>query len=318
MQMDNDRMLTVVITTRNKAALLREALDSVLSAEISLLPTDIIVADDASTDGTPDVAREYGVRYTRVQSGTCAGTRNAGLALVDTEFVTVLDDDDRWLPGNMQPQLDALMRNPAAAYAYGKVQPTDHNLVPDGEPLPNPPPGMDPVERAIYDTAQIGVVLFRTAAIIAAGGFDEAIRYTEDKDLQVRLALHHPVEEVDIVGVLYRLRYWSPSDADYNWIKAGDLPRMHRKWRAAGMKRSMLAKAAIKARGTLSYHTCRSACLALAHGDRSVAFRELGHALRISPVHCVVRHHSFWWTVRALLFPSSVASQLRLDTRTFW
>jgi glycosyltransferase involved in cell wall biosynthesis len=79
-------------------------------------PAQIVVVDDNSTDETAQVARALGTRYLRVSFGDPSSTRNAGLELVSTPYVTFLDDDDEWLPGNMEPQLGALERNPEAAF----------------------------------------------------------------------------------------------------------------------------------------------------------------------------------------------------------
>src|SRR6516162_2547473 len=118
-------LVSVIIATRNRAALLGRALDSVFSqwglgVEFDL---DVIVVDDASTDSTATVVAEYPqVRYLRLstQRGVSAA-RNAGIEASRGTFVCFLDDDDVWLPGRLRLQLPVLERHPEAGAVYSQV-----------------------------------------------------------------------------------------------------------------------------------------------------------------------------------------------------
>ena len=61
--------LTVVIPTRDRVALLREAIESVLASPLVRSPRDVVVIDDGSQDETPAAARDFGVRYARISGG---------------------------------------------------------------------------------------------------------------------------------------------------------------------------------------------------------------------------------------------------------
>ena len=58
-----------------------------------------------SQDDTEEVARSHGVTYLRGVFKGPSGARNAGLAVTTTYYVNFLDDDDEWLPHNMEAQL---------------------------------------------------------------------------------------------------------------------------------------------------------------------------------------------------------------------
>ncbi|MER5619735.1 CDP-glycerol glycerophosphotransferase family protein [Streptosporangium sp. NPDC002544] len=90
---------SVVVITYNDAARLPRAVRSVLRQ--SLRNIEVIIADDASTDETEQVARQLQrkdarVRYLRgeVNSGGCGTPRNRGVAAARAPYVMFLDSDD--------------------------------------------------------------------------------------------------------------------------------------------------------------------------------------------------------------------------------
>src|SRR5262245_59911492 len=116
------RKLTVVIPTRNRAACLAVAIASVLASPLISDPHQIVVVDDDSSDDTPIVARDFDTEYVHVNTHGPSGSRNAGLTLSSTPYVAFLDDDDAWVGGAMERQVDALDHDPSAAFAYGIAQ----------------------------------------------------------------------------------------------------------------------------------------------------------------------------------------------------
>lgn len=98
--------VSVVIPTRNRGALLRRAVASVLNQ--TFRDFELIIVDDASTN---DEARRVAemdlrIRYLRHDAarGECA-TRNDGIRVARGEFVGFLDDDDEWLPEKIERQV---------------------------------------------------------------------------------------------------------------------------------------------------------------------------------------------------------------------
>ena len=84
---------TIVFTTYNRQDILRQAIQA---AQKQTVPIDIIVMDDASTDGTATMmATEFpNIKYYRSSEnkGPCY-QRNRGIELAKTEIVFPLDDD---------------------------------------------------------------------------------------------------------------------------------------------------------------------------------------------------------------------------------
>jgi GT2 family glycosyltransferase len=93
--------VTVVIATRNR----RDELAHTLR-RLGALPErpEIIVVDNASTDGTPDaVARDFAcVRVVELERNRGAVARNIGVQEARTPYVAFSDDDSWWEPGALE------------------------------------------------------------------------------------------------------------------------------------------------------------------------------------------------------------------------
>lgn len=87
--------VSVAIISHNYGRFLREAIDSVLAQ--TLLPVELVIVDDASTDDTAAVAAEYadiGVRYVRVDTGNIYLNRVRVAAEMRGDILLFLDADD--------------------------------------------------------------------------------------------------------------------------------------------------------------------------------------------------------------------------------
>ena len=93
-------LVSVVLATYNRCDLLHRAINSVLNGTYENL--ELIIVDDASTDGTPGVVSQYRdprIRYIRTpENGGVLRARNRGFDLAQGDYVTILDDDDVLLP----------------------------------------------------------------------------------------------------------------------------------------------------------------------------------------------------------------------------
>lgn len=306
--------ISVIIPTHNRALLLRSAIESVLASPLIDEQHDVIVVDDGSTDETAAVAARYGVRYVRVEAGGPSGARNEGLALADREFVAFLDDDDVWLPGNMAPQLQALLAAPSAAFAYGRVVRTNSELEPFGSAMPEPPlPSGKIAAFLVRNNVQLGAVLFRTAKVVEACGFDPAMRYSEDGDLMLRLAASHGGVGVDHVGSLFRQRDANPQDSEHRWRAHKAYADAMRKWRTLGLlpEWRVLIGAQKHYRGMASFWFCEDARLAFREGRRREALRWLSYALRISAPHSLIGHRAFWSALASIVQPTNTVRAKR-------
>src|SRR5438093_1030866 len=88
-------VLSVVIPTRNRAALLAGALASVEAIGSDRLQVEKIVVDDGSTDETRLVADRYGVRLLASPDRGASAARNHGMAAATGEFLLFLDVEEQ-------------------------------------------------------------------------------------------------------------------------------------------------------------------------------------------------------------------------------
>jgi glycosyltransferase involved in cell wall biosynthesis len=106
--------VSVIIPTRNRAALLARSIDSVLAQTFG--DFELIVINDASTDQTRELLAGIADPRLRVihreQNKGAAAARNAGLAIARGEFLAFQDDDDYWLAQKLEKQVAALRAAP--------------------------------------------------------------------------------------------------------------------------------------------------------------------------------------------------------------
>ncbi len=92
-------LVSILLPVRNGERYLRESLDSILAQTWG--DREVLVLDDASTDGTPQILEGYGDRVRVIRHPTNLGIYdnvNAGLTHVRGEFVGVYHADDIYEP----------------------------------------------------------------------------------------------------------------------------------------------------------------------------------------------------------------------------
>ncbi|MFY9588799.1 MAG: glycosyltransferase family A protein [Actinomycetota bacterium] len=108
--------VSIILPTRNRAARLPNAIASI--REQTLREWELIVVDHASDDETKRIVGEAAaddprIRYVYLaEPAGPSAPRNAGLEAVRGDFISFIDDDDRWLPRKAEVQLAALRSRP--------------------------------------------------------------------------------------------------------------------------------------------------------------------------------------------------------------
>src|SRR5215212_5081021 len=119
-----DCRVSVIVPTRNGAELLVECLEALRRQ--SYRDFEVIVVDDASTDGTQQLLSEYPevdkrVVLTGERGHGFVAAANAGLAAAHGEFLVLLNNDAVPDPEWLGELLGALHRNPWAGMAASKL-----------------------------------------------------------------------------------------------------------------------------------------------------------------------------------------------------
>ncbi len=181
---------------------LPDVLDAVASVLRQTHPAaEVVVVDDASTDGTGDaIEQRFGsaVRVVRGRFGSAAAARNAGWRAAAAPWVGFLDADDVWFPDKLAVAAAAFTRAPAARWFFsdGAFRTLDGELRASWlEPYAVVPD--DYVGQPVAELFEVNFVL--TSSVVVArealaelGGFDEGLSHAEDLDLWIRLASRWP------------------------------------------------------------------------------------------------------------------------------
>jgi glycosyltransferase involved in cell wall biosynthesis len=201
-----DPEVTVVITTRDRPALVARAVESALAQTLQAI--EVIVVDDASAEPLRLARADTRLQIIRRTSstGVCAA-RNAGLSVARGRWVTFLDDDDELVPDMLETSLGAARASelpPPVAVLAGIEE-----LDPDGRttrtrlPVTSARGGHYALDRAMYgEFATHNTLVCPTRTMLAIGGWDEALQAWEHTDLFLRLNQVCSIQGV--ARVLYR------------------------------------------------------------------------------------------------------------------
>jgi glycosyltransferase involved in cell wall biosynthesis len=191
--------VTAVIPAYNCGPLVVQAVESVLAQ--TTVPSQIVVVDDGSTDGTGERLASYRdrIQYIRQPNQGVSTARNRGIAEAQNDVIAFLDADDVWHPRKIEIQLEALAQHrdlgllgtkgfewPVAAFP----------MLPDPIPLQ--------VERVTWQQLAVrshfvtSTIMLRREVLTRVGAFDPELRRAEDRDLYVRVAKAFPVANLNL------------------------------------------------------------------------------------------------------------------------
>lgn len=125
-------LVTVICITFNQEKYIRKALDGLLMQKTSFM-YEILVHDDASTDCTPDIIKEYAERYPTIitpilqkenqYSRGVKITKDLLIPMARGKYIAVCEGDDYWTdPNKLQLQTDAMESHPECSMCVHKVQ----------------------------------------------------------------------------------------------------------------------------------------------------------------------------------------------------
>ena len=203
--------VSVVVRTRNRPALLLEALES-LRAQMAR-PRQVIVVNDggAPLTGALESFRDaFDLRVEELPSrrGRSAAA-NRGVELAREDLVAFLDDDDRFFPDHFERVFRAYEQGPEPV-VYSDAVTAAFSLRPDG--------GWEERHRGLQYSLDfdadylllanfipLHTLLFPRALFSKVGGFDEALEYSEDWDFLIRLSFETAFRHVRAVTCEYRV-----------------------------------------------------------------------------------------------------------------
>jgi glycosyltransferase involved in cell wall biosynthesis len=189
----NNKFISVVIPTYNRASFLKEAIDSVLSQIYR--DFELIVVDDGSTDDTPKLLLSYGKKIkviTKANKGP-SSARNRGIKAAKGKWIAFLDSDDVWKPDKLEKQVQFIKENPDI-----KICQTEEIWIRNGKRV-NPRKKHEMHSGWIYEQCLPLCIVSPSSVMIhgdvfeKVGLFDETLLACEDYDLWLRIAPHYPI-----------------------------------------------------------------------------------------------------------------------------
>jgi glycosyltransferase involved in cell wall biosynthesis len=181
--------VATVIPVRNRAKFIERALNSVASQTYQ--PAEIIVVDDASTDGTPDIVISLAKEIPKIHLVTlqenvgAAEARNLGVREARSDLIAFLDSDDIWYPQKIEKQILEFRydKSVVAVFSGSRVIYNDRSF----SYIPSP----DVTLADLYFSNKCSTTssaLITKKALLEVGGFDRTLTSSEDWDLFIRLA----------------------------------------------------------------------------------------------------------------------------------
>ena len=199
--------ISVYITSYNQKSFLIEAIDSVLAQ--SLQPSQIIIVDDASNDGSQEIISGYHSQYPNLITPVyhqknlgISQTRVDAMQMVTGDYVTYLDGDDRFISGKLEAEYNALISTSYAKIAFSNNYYIDKNGQRLGTWIKRKLPPQGDVFCQTFTRDFPRGNLFRMELIsypfLKQTGFhDTNLRLLEDWDIRIRLTKNLQTVYVD-------------------------------------------------------------------------------------------------------------------------
>lgn len=188
-------VLSVIIPTYNRGAVLERAIASVLGQKTDC-PFELIVVDDGSSDDTQKRLEPFrhSLRLlTHDWNRGVSAARNTGIRSSRGSYIAFLDSDDCWLTGKLTVQTVFMQERPAALISQTdeiwfrngqRVNPQKKHLKQDGYIF------RPSLERCLVSPS---AVMLKRSLLDQVGLFDETLPACEDYDLWLRISAHYPV-----------------------------------------------------------------------------------------------------------------------------
>ena len=194
-------MVSIVITTYNRRAFLKEAVLSVLDQDYQ--DKEIIIIDDGSTDGSFEEVRKFPLRYVWKQNGGISSARNMGIGVSNGEFIAFLDVDDLWKKGKLTKQVQTMIENQI------DISYTDEIWIRNGERL-NQRGRHRKYSGLIFERCLPLCIISPSSVVIKrnvfdeVGLFDEDLPVCEDYDMWLRITSRYPALFIDKLFIIKR------------------------------------------------------------------------------------------------------------------
>ncbi len=194
--------VSVIVPTYNAPHFLTETVESILAQTYD--DYELIVVDDGSGPSTREALEPYikYIRYIWRRNAGPSAARNTGIKRATGELIAFCDHDDLWMPEKLEKQIAHIDSHPDAGVYY-----CDYAHFGDRTDKRPRVQHSGWVFQKLWQKrfVQTLTVICRKEVFEDAGLFDESLRYCQDYDMWLRIALHHPFSSTGGVYARYRL-----------------------------------------------------------------------------------------------------------------
>ncbi|MGB5445821.1 MAG: glycosyltransferase [Psychromonas sp.] len=186
--------VSVIIPTFNNSKWIKSCIESVNNQTVQV--AEIIIIDDGSNDDTNCIIQDYldkypYIRYVYQKNAGVSAARNTGINIATGKLVAFLDSDDLWLPEKTKKQIDLLnsLITKDTSFAFIDTFSIDYQNTFFGGVRCYNKKGCYK-QKLLYNNLvnSTSTVICSRKMLIDAGGFDEKLRYGEDRNLWINLA----------------------------------------------------------------------------------------------------------------------------------
>lgn len=283
-------LLSVIMPLYNGEMFVAAALESVRAQYLDGI--ELVIADDGSSDSSLEIIRRYSEvlpikLITPGKIGNWVAASNICLREADSEWACFLHQDDLWLPGRMARLWREMEASESALILHNALF-----IGPDGEKLgrwtcPLSEGVVQPdqfIERLlIQNFIAIPSPVFRRKAVLESGGLDEALWFSADWDLWLRLGALGPIRFIAETLSAFRVHPASQTAArklmPNEWEEQLSivLDRHMNHWNCSGKLRSSVERAA---RASIAVNSALSAA---SRGQSVQALKVLSELLALGP-----------------------------------
>lgn len=206
--MNDSPLISIILPTYNRAALLPRSIQSVLDQTYP--HWELIIWDDGSQDNTREVVRSLAderIRYFYEHNHGVAYARNRAMEKATGEYIAFLDSDDIWVDEKLELQVDVFRQYPQIEVLFGDFlnnQLASGKMVRNFEVFPSHlallkvtpvREGLNMIDGGFAESLAGGnyiatdTIMLRRSVLERVGLFNEALRNSEDFELWWRMAL---------------------------------------------------------------------------------------------------------------------------------
>lgn len=188
--------ISVIVPVWNREKLIVRCLDSIFNQ--TRLPDEIIVVDNASSDSTLEIVKEWMIAHKdceilfklleQPQRGAWAA-RQKGLENASSEYVMFFDSDDAMRPNLIEKGVLALETNPSADLVCWACR--LHSLDGSTRILPFNP-GKPIEHHLVHSLLKTPAYMIRKDLLMNAGGWSKPLKVWDDYELGLRILLKDP------------------------------------------------------------------------------------------------------------------------------